>query len=197
MRYPTRVFDLQSNRQVEHGQAFYHPELDILRFFAFFAVFFHHALPRQASIYIDAGLPANVTQWLLAAKEAGAFGVDLFFALSAFLITELLRREYVNRGTFGLRAFYVRRALRIWPLYFTFLAATIFVIPMILPGDQFGFNYVHLFCAFLWQLGVCNQWLAVFSCEPVVEHLRRRAVLSRLATVASILRNEPDQTACH
>ena len=32
MRYPSRVLDLQSHRQVEHGHAFYHPELDILRF---------------------------------------------------------------------------------------------------------------------------------------------------------------------
>ena len=108
MRNPTRISE---------GH-FYHPELDILRFFAFFAVFLHHALPRQASFYIEAGVPAAVTQWILTAKHAGAFGVDLFFALSAFLITELLRREYEHRGTFGLGAFYVRRALRIWPLYF-------------------------------------------------------------------------------
>lgn len=148
MRNPTRVFDLSSNRQVEQGQDFYHPELDILRFFAFFAVFLHHALPRQASFYIDAGLPATVAQWLVTTKKAGAFGVDLFFALSAFLITELLRREYVNRGTFGLGAFYVRRALRIWPLYFTFLAATVLVIPMILPQEQFGLIYVISFALF-------------------------------------------------
>ena len=160
MRYPARVFDLQSHRQVEHGHTFYHPELDILRFFAFFAVFLHHALPRQASIYIDAGLSPIATQWLLAAKEAGAFGVDLFFALSAFLITELLRREYVNRGTFGLKAFYVRRALRIWPLYFTFLAATTFVIPMILPADQFGPIYVISFALFF------GNWVCATSGLP-------------------------------
>ena len=148
MRYPTRIFELSSYRQGEHGQNFYHPELDILRFFAFFAVFIHHALPRQASFYIDVGLPVAVTEWLLTAKKAGAFGVDLFFALSAFLITELLRREYADRGTFGLRAFYVRRALRIWPLYFAFLAATVFVIPMILPQEQFGFIYVISFALF-------------------------------------------------
>ena len=138
MRYPTRISD-------EH---FYHPELDILRFFAFFAVFLHHALPRQARFYIDAGLPAAVAQWILTLKQAGAFGVDLFFALSAFLITELLRREYVERGTFGLKAFYVRRALRIWPLYFTFLAATVFLVPMILPSEQFGLIYVISFALF-------------------------------------------------
>ena len=160
MRYPTRMFDLSSHPQVEHGQDFYHPELDILRFFAFFAVFLHHALPRQASFYIDAGVPAAVTQWVLTTKKAGAFGVDLFFFLSAFLITELLRREYVNRGTFGLKAFYIRRALRIWPLYFTFLAATVLVIPMILPQEQFGFIYVISFALFL------GNWVCATSGLP-------------------------------
>ena len=150
MRNPTRISE---------GH-FYHPELDILRFFAFFAVFLHHALPRQASFYIEAGVPAAVTQWILTAKHAGAFGVDLFFALSAFLITELLRREYENRGTFGLGAFYVRRALRIWPLYFAFLAATVFLIPMILPSERFGLIYVISFALFF------GNWVCATSGLP-------------------------------
>ena len=37
------------------------------------------------------------------------------------LMTELLRREYLQTNTIHLKAFYVRRSLRIWPLYFTVL----------------------------------------------------------------------------
>jgi peptidoglycan/LPS O-acetylase OafA/YrhL len=48
--------------------------------------------------------------------------VDLFFALSAYLITELLRREKLATGKVDIRAFYTRRILRIWPLYFAYLA---------------------------------------------------------------------------
>ena len=151
MRYPT------TSRQ---SQSFYHPELDVLRFFAFFAVFIHHALPRQATFYIDAGLTSTATEWLLATKKAGAFGVDLFFALSAFLITELLRREYVARGKFSLSSFYIRRALRIWPLYFTFLAATVFLIPIIIPQDRFGPIYVISFALFF------GNWICVTSGLP-------------------------------
>jgi peptidoglycan/LPS O-acetylase OafA/YrhL len=44
-------------------------------------------------------------------------GVDLFFALSAYLITELLLRERRSYGAISVQSFYVRRALRIWPLY--------------------------------------------------------------------------------
>ena len=38
------------------SQRFYHPEIDILRFFAFIMVFFHHALPQDAQTYLNAGL---------------------------------------------------------------------------------------------------------------------------------------------
>ena len=151
MRYPTTPGQRQS---------FYHPELDVLRFFAFFAVFLHHALPREAASYLNAGLTTTATEWLLATKKAGAFGVDLFFALSAFLITELLRREYAARGEFSLSSFYIRRALRIWPLYFTFLAATAFLIPIIIPQDRFGPIYLVSFALFF------GNWICVTSGLP-------------------------------
>ena len=149
MRYPTTFFGHPSAREVEHGSVFYHPELDVLRFVAFLGVFMHHALPRDASSYIAAGFPPIATEWILAAKGAGAFGVDLFFALSAYLITELLLREAAKQGTFSISAFYVRRALRIWPLYFTFLALTVLVIPTLLPQERFGPIYIFSFALFL------------------------------------------------
>ena len=148
MRYPTRLFRLRSNEHLKGEQVFYHPELDVLRFFAFLAVFFHHALLRDPSLYIRRGLSPTATQWLLTAKEAGAYGVDLFFVLSSYLITELLLREHASRGRFSISAFYMRRALRIWPLYFTFLAATVFLIPSVFPNDQFGPLYAIGFVLF-------------------------------------------------
>ena len=152
MRYPTRFFTprarASSSPKIDSNRNFYHPELDALRFFAFLAVFMHHALPREAQLYLNKGFSPAVTEWLLAAKEAGAFGLDLFFALSAYLITELLLREYANRGSFSVSAFYVRRALRIWPLYFTFLALTVFVIPAIIPAEKFGWMYIISFALF-------------------------------------------------
>ena len=149
MRYPTRFFRYSEYPTVENRHSFYHPELDVLRFVAFLAVFMHHALPRDAGLYIRNGLSPAATQWLLTAKEAGAFGLDLFFALSAYLITELLLREHASRGSFSVTAFYIRRALRIWPLYFTFLALTVFVIPSILPRENFGPIYIASFALFV------------------------------------------------
>lgn len=59
--------------------------------------------------------------WLRRLWFVGAFGVDLFFVLSAYLITTLLLREEAAYGRIDLWAFWTRRALRIWPLYALYL----------------------------------------------------------------------------
>lgn len=148
MRYPTALFRETLNRDVDVKRVFYHPELDVLRFLAFLGVFLHHALPRDAESYINNGFSPALAEWFVIAKRAGAYGVDLFFVLSAYLITELLLREYAKRGSFNIPAFYVRRALRIWPLYFVFLAITVFVVPGLVPEDRFGTVYIVSFALF-------------------------------------------------
>ena len=167
MRYPTRLFDHSSRPRAESKQSFYHPELDVLRFFAFLAVFVHHALPRDARLYVSRGLSPAVTEWLLTAKEAGALGLDLFFALSSYLITELLLHEHARRGTFSVPAFYVRRALRIWPLYFTFLALTVLVIPTLIPGERFGSIYLVSFVFFVGNWVCAAQGLPFSVASPL------------------------------
>ena len=67
--------------------------------------------------------------WISKAVAGGGLGVVLFFVLSSYLITELLLREYEQRGTLDVKSFYIRRALRIWPLYFTFVIVLYLVIP--------------------------------------------------------------------
>jgi peptidoglycan/LPS O-acetylase OafA/YrhL len=90
---------------------YYRPELDVLRFFAFMFVFITH---RNDLAPID---PA-AHPWFYAFTMTGVYGVPVFFLLSAFLITELLERERELTGRINARAFYIRRILRIWPLYF-------------------------------------------------------------------------------
>ena len=167
MRYPRRFFEHSSRTNSESKKIFYHPELDVLRFAAFLAVFMHHALPRDERLYVNGGLSETATHWLLTAKEAGAFGLDLFFALSSYLITELLLREFAERGTFSVSAFYVRRALRIWPLYFTFLALTVFVIPTLLPADSFGSIYIISFALFVGNWVCAVQGLPYSVANPL------------------------------
>jgi peptidoglycan/LPS O-acetylase OafA/YrhL len=99
---------------------FYRPELDVLRFFAFLSVFLYHGLPGFA-LTRHTGWMARLALYETQVKDTGAFGVCLFFLLSAYLITELLLREKKCTGTIRVRSFYLRRILRIWPLYFAFL----------------------------------------------------------------------------
>lgn len=102
--------------------------LDVLRFFAAYMVVVLHAfLGWQAnwgspSWMMESG--ANLsTIGLLINKGANnlAFGVEIFFLLSGFLITYLLLAEREKTGTVNIFKFYVRRAFRIWPLYFLIL----------------------------------------------------------------------------
>jgi peptidoglycan/LPS O-acetylase OafA/YrhL len=82
--------------------------LDGLRAVAVAGVVWHHSY---------SGLDA------LPMMRHGFLGVDLFFVLSGFLITTLLLREQQRSGRISLRHFYIRRALRIFPLYYAVLIA--------------------------------------------------------------------------
>lgn len=82
------------------------PSLDGLRCVAIAPVFLSHAL-------MTAGLPSFVP---------GNFGVTLFFFLSGYLITTLLRIELERTGGIDFRRFYIRRALRIFPTCYLVLA---------------------------------------------------------------------------
>lgn len=92
---------------------YYKPELDILRLCAFLFVFFVHRLDL-------APIDSKQHYWGYHLSLIGNYGVPLFFFLSAFLITELLTQEQAAFGKINIKAFYIRRMLRIWPLYFTF-----------------------------------------------------------------------------
>src|SRR5579859_7487512 len=123
------------------AERFYRPELDTLRFFAFLGVFIFHAAPRTMGFYNAAGYPHWLSSLLISIFGAGAYGVDLFFALSAYLITSLLLRERANTGRVDVRGFYLRRILRIWPLYLSFVAFAA-VAARFLPGQNLPAQYI-------------------------------------------------------
>lgn len=109
----------------------YFPALDGLRFLAFLLIFSHHALPETI-----AGHP------LLQSMARNAWcGVDLFFVLSGFLISYLLfveedkRQAETGVAAFSLPFFWVRRTLRIWPLYYLALALGFIVLPRLAGLD--------------------------------------------------------------
>jgi peptidoglycan/LPS O-acetylase OafA/YrhL len=99
-------------------ERFYRPELDVLRFTAFFLVFLYHL----------SFFRPGTRGWLFdSVTTGGTYGMSLFFVLSSYLITSLLMKERAQTGTVSIWSFYVRRVLRIWPLYVLFLLAMFFV----------------------------------------------------------------------
>jgi peptidoglycan/LPS O-acetylase OafA/YrhL len=112
-------------------QRFYRPELDAMRFFAFLCVFFHHTLSR-----ISVGGPISPYPFRDVFTDSLKYAVSLFFLLSGYLITTLLKIEQESMGKVDLRAFYGRRIARIWPLYYSFLVIVLLVgiaVPRELP----------------------------------------------------------------
>lgn len=109
----------------------YFPNLHGLRFFAAGMVFVHHM---EQSIE-HSGLAYRYTEYP-ALFLLGKLGVVLFFVLSGFLITFLLLEEE-SLGSISIKNFYVRRVLRIWPLYYLIVGLALFVFPNI---DFFTLN---------------------------------------------------------
>jgi peptidoglycan/LPS O-acetylase OafA/YrhL len=62
--------------------------------------------------------------------DNGVIGVYIFFVLSGFLITFLLIKENSKNGGINIFNFYIRRILRIWPLYYLILISGIFIFPL-------------------------------------------------------------------
>ncbi len=110
------------------------PNLDGLRFICFFLVFMVHSFVTE-----DANILGNFFYRFikLFLFKGGALGVNMFFVLSGFLITYLLISEKNFTGRVNIKNFYVRRILRIWPLYFfcVFFGFVIFPIFKTMFGE--------------------------------------------------------------
>jgi len=165
------------------ARRFYKPELDILRFFAFLAVFVFHTVNYSTGFLVQHHIPLWAAKIGLSFAGAGTYGVDVFFVLSSYLITELLLREKATTGSLDVKAFYLRRILRIWPLYYLFLALAVFV-PLLNPQHEFSLKYVIPFAALMgnWSLVVFRR--AEFGRDAVMERVGRRAILFILAAIS-------------
>jgi peptidoglycan/LPS O-acetylase OafA/YrhL len=115
------------------GGRYYRPELDVVRFVAFLLVYLYHTLPSASDPRI-AHLLKGLVPLYFAFCNACGYGLGLFFTLSAFLICELLLREREAAGDVGIKQFYIRRILRIWPLYYFGLALG--MVFLYLPGGH-------------------------------------------------------------
>jgi len=110
-------------------QTRYFGSLDGLRCLSILAVVWHHtATPLLPAIPL---------------LGRGYLGVELFFAISGFLITTLLLRERRQNGAISLGNFYLRRTFRIFPLYYTVLLVYVLLVWRMERGSVAGHAFFH------------------------------------------------------
>jgi peptidoglycan/LPS O-acetylase OafA/YrhL len=96
-----------SNINMNHKRKHFHT-LDAIRFFSFLLVLLLH-IPHEKSSIISFF------------SKSGGIGVSFFFVLSGFLITYIILFEKKNYGFLSLKKFFIRRILRIWPLFYAMI----------------------------------------------------------------------------
>ena len=154
----------------------YFKNFNAIRFLAAFGVIFHHFM--ISNNLIDDSMLGEF------ALSIGKLSVVLFFTLSGFLITFLLLTEYEKNNSINIKHFYIRRILRIWPLYYFvvllslyFLNTNIFFrwVPMsdsiqhdfliknilylfMLPNVGYAFGYHLPYADQTWSIGVEEQF---------------------------------------
>lgn len=117
---------------MQRSDAIYFPGLNGIRAMAAFMVIFAHTSNRMGKF----GLSPMVRE------DIASHAVTIFFTLSGFLITYLLLAEKQKTGTIDIKKFYLRRVLRIWPLYYIYLLIVIVV-------SGFEVNWAILFYLFI------------------------------------------------
>ncbi len=168
-----------SNPQKAEGIRPYYPALDGLRACSVFLVINAHTLGRPGFLFYIPG-------WL---------GVDVFFALSGFLITILLLKEYEAFDRVSMRAFYLRRVFRILPVYFCVLA--IYVVLNAHRGGEgwmqlkhalplyFTFlnEFTHAPFDFTWTLGIEEKFYLLWPLLGFVLFPRKRLLVASLVYI--------------
>lgn len=136
-----------------------------MRFFAALAVVVTHV-----ELLKNQFLCENIWQSNKMVYESGPLGVVFFFVLSGFLITYLLLKEKSTTGTIAVKKFYVRRILRIWPLYYFIVLLGFLVLPHIslihieYLGRFFETNFSPNFALYL--LFLPNLAFSLFAAVP-------------------------------
>ena len=109
---------LAFNDDIMNKDSIYLPGLNGLRAIAALSVLWGHCFQKDFGDW-------GVTGWPI---PLAIDGVTMFFVISGFLITFLLLNEFQQSGTISVPKFYMRRILRIWPIYYGYIIVAVLVL---------------------------------------------------------------------
>lgn len=127
------------NLQTQPLKQTYFPNLDALRGIAAISVVLWHIEMLKPNFNFET-LPFNS---LL--QTGGSIAVTLFFVLSGFLITCLLLNEREKKQKIFLKEFYIRRTLRLWPLFYLTLFICYIIVPQFFPSFSANASWYSFF----------------------------------------------------
>jgi peptidoglycan/LPS O-acetylase OafA/YrhL len=144
---------------------FYFPGLNGLRFLAALVVILQHIE------YFKSILGFNQFACTSFIFNLGGLGVSFFFVLSGFLITFLLLTEKLQYNSISIKNFYIKRILRIWPVYYLLVLCGLFIFPHI--GLLYNQDYKNFYDNFgtkviLFMLFFPNVALIKFGVLPFI-----------------------------
>lgn len=103
--------------------------LDALRFIAFLFIFLGHALDTDSNAILQSDVYQSVKNYVYI---FGKTGFSFAFVLSSYINTWVILEERQHAGRFKPWLYYVRRAIRIWPLYFFVLFIGFVLLPLVM-----------------------------------------------------------------
>ena len=109
------------------GQKVFFKNLDALRFIAFLFIFLGHALDTESTVIAESDTYGLIKNYVYI---FGKTGFSFAFVLSSYINTWVILEERQIAGQFKPWLYYIRRALRIWPLYFLVLFIGFVVLPL-------------------------------------------------------------------
>lgn len=152
---------------------YYFSQLDSVRGLSFIAIFLFHTLHLDYTSFYFGDFFKYLYEHL-------PLGLETFFILSSFLLTFLALNEYRKKGNFSFSNYFIRRFLRIWPLYYFILGLAFILFPWIsklfhsemsLPNPWYYFLFISnyyteehvFFLMFLWTISVEEQFYLIWG----------------------------------
>lgn len=186
-----------NNKISDHKNIAIFQGLNALRFIAALLVVLHHSETIKRKYEMD-----NL-EWL-GLFSNGGHAVTFFFVLSGFLITYLLLKERERVGTIKVKKFYLKRILRIWPLYFLLIFIGAILLPYLFSIIQIDyempynlrqtwfyflffmpglvtFYFGHHLLEPLWSIGVEEVFYLIWA--PLFKYIKERVWVLLLSVI--------------